>query len=67
MPRFDPSVFGQARRVSSRKIVARRAASFQWKSGRTGLQIVYPATQAQPKRERLLIEKIAEAFSSPSS
>jgi DNA-binding transcriptional LysR family regulator len=32
-------------------------------SGRTGLQIVYPATQAQPKRVRLLIEKIAEAFS----
>jgi len=32
-------------------------------SGQTGLQIVYPATQAQPKRVRLLIEKIAAAFS----
>jgi hypothetical protein len=31
-------------------------------SGDTALQIVYPATQAQPKRVRLLIEKIAEAF-----
>jgi molybdenum-dependent DNA-binding transcriptional regulator ModE len=30
----------------------------------TGLQIVYPATQAQPRRVRLLIERIAEAFSS---
>jgi DNA-binding transcriptional LysR family regulator len=36
-------------------------------SGDTGLQIVYPATQAQPKRVRLLIEKIAEAFAPPSS
>lgn len=33
-------------------------------SGDTGLQIVYPATQAQPRRVRLLIERIAEAFSS---
>jgi DNA-binding transcriptional LysR family regulator len=33
-------------------------------SGQTGLQIVYPATQAQPRRVRLLIERIAEAFSS---
>jgi hypothetical protein len=33
-------------------------------SGDTGLQIVYPATQAQPRRVRLLIEKIAQAFSS---
>ena len=32
-----------------------------------GLQIVYPATQAQPRRVRLLIEKIAEAFSSSGS
>jgi DNA-binding transcriptional LysR family regulator len=36
-------------------------------SGDTGLQIVYPATQAQPKRVRLLIERIAETFSSSSS
>ena len=33
-------------------------------SGETGLQIVYPATQAQPKRVRLLIERIAQVFSS---
>jgi DNA-binding transcriptional LysR family regulator len=32
-------------------------------SGDTGLQIVYPATQAQPKRVRLLIERIAKVFS----
>ena len=32
-------------------------------SGVTGLQIVYPATQVQPKRVRLLIERIAEALS----
>jgi DNA-binding transcriptional LysR family regulator len=32
-------------------------------SGQTGLQIVYPATQAQPKRVRLLIERIAKVFS----
>jgi len=31
--------------------------------GDTGLQIVYPATQDQPRRVRLLIEKIAVAFS----
>jgi DNA-binding transcriptional LysR family regulator len=31
--------------------------------GGTGLQIVYPATQDQPKRVRLLIDRIAEAFS----
>ena len=33
-------------------------------AGSTGLQIVYPATQAQPRRVRLLIERIAQAFSS---
>jgi len=32
-------------------------------SGDTGLQIVHPATQAQPKRVRLLIERIAKVFS----
>jgi DNA-binding transcriptional LysR family regulator len=32
--------------------------------GGTGLQIVYPATQDQPKRVRLLIERIATAFAS---
>lgn len=32
--------------------------------GDTGLQIVYPATQDQPKRVRLLIESIGKAFSS---
>ena len=32
--------------------------------GGTGLQIVYPATQDQPKRVRLLIERIAAAFAS---
>jgi DNA-binding transcriptional LysR family regulator len=36
----------------------------EYSAGGTGLQIVYPATQDQPKRVRLLIEKIAEAFSS---
>jgi DNA-binding transcriptional LysR family regulator len=36
----------------------------EFSAGSTGLQIVYPATQDQPKRVRLLIEKIAEAFSS---
>jgi DNA-binding transcriptional LysR family regulator len=36
-------------------------------SGDTGLQIVYPATQAQPRRVRLLIERIAETFSSAGS
>lgn len=36
-------------------------------SGDTALQIVYPTTQAQPKRVRLLIERIAESFSSSSS
>ena len=36
----------------------------EFSAGGTGLQIVYPATQDQPKRVRLLIEKIAEAFSS---
>jgi DNA-binding transcriptional LysR family regulator len=35
--------------------------------GGTGLQIVYPGTQDQPKRVRLLIEKIAEAFFSSGS
>jgi DNA-binding transcriptional LysR family regulator len=32
-------------------------------SGETGLQIVYPATHAQPRRVRLLIERIAETLS----
>jgi DNA-binding transcriptional LysR family regulator len=32
--------------------------------GGTGLQIVYPATQDQPKRVRLLIDRIAKAFAS---
>jgi DNA-binding transcriptional LysR family regulator len=36
-------------------------------SGDTGLQIVYPATQAQSKRVRFLIERIAKVFSSSSS
>jgi DNA-binding transcriptional LysR family regulator len=31
-------------------------------SGETSLQIVYPATQAQPRRVRLLIERIAEGL-----
>src|SRR5712675_1296180 len=31
----------------------------EYSSGDTGLQIVYPATQDQPKRVRLLIERIA--------
>jgi DNA-binding transcriptional LysR family regulator len=35
-------------------------------AGSTGLQIVYPATQDQPKRVRLLIERIAETFSAPA-
>jgi hypothetical protein len=33
----------------------------EFSAGSTGLQIVYPATQDQPKRVRLLIERIAEA------
>jgi hypothetical protein len=36
----------------------------EFSAGGTGLQVVYAATQDQPKRVRLLIEKIAEAFSS---
>ena len=36
-------------------------------SGDTALQIVYPATRAQPKRVRLLIERIAEAFAPSGS
>jgi len=36
-------------------------------SGDTGLQIVYPATQAQSKRVRFLIERIAKTFSTSSS
>jgi DNA-binding transcriptional LysR family regulator len=36
----------------------------EFSAGSTGLQIVNPATQEQPKRVRLLIERIAEAFSS---
>jgi DNA-binding transcriptional LysR family regulator len=39
----------------------------EYSAGGTGLQIVYPATQDQPKRVRLLIEKIAEAFSSSAA
>ena len=35
----------------------------EFSAGSTGLQIVFPATQEQPKRVRLLIEKIAGAFS----
>jgi len=35
----------------------------EFSPGGTGLQIVYPATQDQPKRVRLLIDRIAEAFS----
>jgi DNA-binding transcriptional LysR family regulator len=35
----------------------------EFSAGGTGLQIVYPATQAQPKRVRLLIERIAKVFS----
>jgi DNA-binding transcriptional LysR family regulator len=34
----------------------------EFSAGSTGLQIVYPATQDQPKRVRLLIERIAKAF-----
>ncbi len=36
----------------------------EFSAASTGLQIVYPATQDQPKRVRLLIETIGEAFSS---
>ncbi len=35
----------------------------EYSPGGTGLQIVYPATQDQPKRVRLLIERIGQAFS----
>ena len=35
----------------------------EFSSGDTGLQIVYPATQTQPRRVRLLIERIAKVFS----
>jgi hypothetical protein len=38
-----------------------------YSAGSTGLQIVYPAAQDQPKRVRLLIEKIAAAFSSSAA
>jgi DNA-binding transcriptional LysR family regulator len=38
-----------------------------YSAGGTGLQIVYPAAQDQPKRVRLLIEKIAAAFSSSAA
>jgi DNA-binding transcriptional LysR family regulator len=34
----------------------------EFSAGGTGLQIVYPATQDQPKRVRLLIDRIGEAF-----
>jgi DNA-binding transcriptional LysR family regulator len=36
-------------------------------AGETGLQIVYPATQAQPRRVRLLIERIAEALATSAA
>jgi len=36
-------------------------------AGGTGLQVVYPATQDQPKRVRLLIDRIAEAFATLGS
>src|SRR5882757_5190 len=39
----------------------------EFSAGSTGLQIVYPATQDQPRRIRLLIERIAEAFSAVGS
>jgi DNA-binding transcriptional LysR family regulator len=39
----------------------------EFSPGDTGLQIVYPATQDQPRRVRLLIERIGEAFSSLGS
>jgi DNA-binding transcriptional LysR family regulator len=39
----------------------------EFSAGSTGLQIVYPATQDQPKRVRLLIERLAEAFSSSAA
>jgi DNA-binding transcriptional LysR family regulator len=39
----------------------------EFSAGGTGLQIVYPGTQDQPRRVRLLIEKIAEAFSSSAA
>ena len=39
----------------------------EFSAGGTGLQIVYPATRDQPKRVRLLIDRIAEAFSSSGS
>jgi len=35
-------------------------------SGGTGLQIVYPATQTQSRRVRLLIERIGDAFANSS-
>ena len=35
----------------------------EFSAGNTGLQIVYPASQEQPKRVRLLIERISEALS----
>jgi hypothetical protein len=38
-----------------------------YSAGSPGLQIVYPAAQDQPKRVRLLIEKIAAAFSSSAA
>jgi DNA-binding transcriptional LysR family regulator len=48
------------RLVENRRIVCASPAYLETR----GLQIVYPATQAQPRRVRLLIERIAEAFSS---
>jgi DNA-binding transcriptional LysR family regulator len=39
----------------------------EYSAGGTGLQIVYPATRDQPKRVRLLIERIGEAFCSLGS
>src|SRR5260370_32895473 len=35
----------------------------EFSPGDTGLQIVYPATQDQPRRVRLLIDRIGKAFS----
>jgi len=52
--------------TSDKQVVSQLQRTFyaDFSSGDTGLQIVYPATQAQPRRVRLLIEKIAQAFSS---
>jgi DNA-binding transcriptional LysR family regulator len=39
----------------------------EFSAGSTGLQIVYPASRGQPKRVRLLIERIGQAFLSSAS